>query len=84
MDFFGLFDKIIGYVKDKGSNLSTLTLALTSVVTYFPLPLPSLFVGLCFGHAMSKACEYAYDDSNVHVNMLVMIPRYVLDFQKSM
>jgi hypothetical protein len=28
LDFFGLFDKVIAYVKDEESNLSTLTLAL--------------------------------------------------------
>jgi hypothetical protein len=83
LDLFGLFDKVIAYVKDKGSNLSTMTSTLTNVVTYSSFQLISLFMGLCFGHAKSKACEYAYDDSNVHVNMLVMIPGYVLDFQKS-
>ncbi len=46
-------------------NLSTLTLALTSVVIGFPLQLISPFLGSCFGHAMSKACQYAYDDSKV-------------------
>jgi hypothetical protein len=69
LDFFGLLDKIIAYVKDEGSNLSTLTLALTHVVTCSPLQSTSSFVGSCFGHAMSKVC-----------NMLLMIPRYVMDF----
>jgi hypothetical protein len=56
LDSFGLLDKVIAYVKDEGSNLSTLTSALTSVVTCSPLQLTSSFVGSCFGHAMSKAC----------------------------
>jgi hypothetical protein len=33
--FFGLFNKIIAYVNNERLNLSTLTLALTSVVTHF-------------------------------------------------
>ncbi len=57
LDFFGLLDKIITYVKDEGSNLNTLTNALTSVVSYFPLQLACPFVGSCFGHAMSFATD---------------------------
>jgi hypothetical protein len=72
---FGLFDKIIVYVKDKRSNISTLTSTLTNVVTYYPFheedqlfdQLSSPFLGSCFGHAMSKACQYAFNDSKVCV-----------------
>jgi len=39
LDSFGLFDKFIAYVKDKGCNLNTLTNALTSVVSCSPLRL---------------------------------------------
>jgi hypothetical protein len=52
---FGSFNKVIGYVKNEGSNLNTLTNALNSVVSYSPFQLPSTFVGSCFGHAMSKS-----------------------------
>jgi hypothetical protein len=52
LDFFGLLEKIIAYVKNEGSNLNTLTNALTSVVFYSPLQLACPFVGSCFGHAM--------------------------------
>ncbi len=70
LDFFGLRDKIIAYVKDEGSNLNTLILALTHVVTCCPFQSTSSFVGSCFGHAMSKACQYAFDDSKVCVGFL--------------
>ncbi len=36
---YNLLDKLIAYVKDKGDNLSTLTQALTLVVSYGPLGL---------------------------------------------
>ncbi len=65
LDSFGLLDKVIVYVKDKGSNLNTLTNALTSVVSCSPLQLACPFVGSCFGHAMSKATQYAIDDTKV-------------------
>jgi hypothetical protein len=46
-DYFGLFNKIIAYVKDERLNLSTLTLALTIVVTHsFQLSNP--FVKIMF------------------------------------
>jgi hypothetical protein len=51
-------------------NLNTLILALTSVVIGSPLQLTSPFLGSCYGHAMSKACQYAFDDSKVCVGFL--------------
>jgi hypothetical protein len=57
LDSFGLFEKVIGYVKNEGSNLNTLTTTLKFVVSYSPFQLPSTFVGSCFGHAMSKVCH---------------------------
>ncbi len=44
LDVFGLLNKIIAYVKDEGSNLSTLTLALINVVTCFPFQLTIPFM----------------------------------------
>jgi hypothetical protein len=53
IDSFGSLNKVIAYVKDKSSNLNTLTNVLKFMVFYFPLQLPP-FVKLCFSHAMSK------------------------------
>lgn len=53
LDSFGLLNKVITYVKDKSSNLNTLTNVLKFIVFYFPIQLPA-FVKLCFSHAMSK------------------------------
>jgi hypothetical protein len=47
LDSFGLFDKVIAYVKDEGSNLGTLTSALTNVVTCSPLQL-TIICGIMF------------------------------------
>lgn len=63
---FGLLDKVIAYINaDKGSNLASLTTILTLVVSCSSLKLVSPFVGSCFKHIMSKATQYAIDDSKV-------------------
>jgi hypothetical protein len=54
LDSFGLFDKVIIYVKDESSSLNTLTNALKSIVSCSPLQFLTPFVGSCFGHAISK------------------------------
>jgi hypothetical protein len=53
---YGLNVKILAYVKDEGNNLSTMTSALTSVVSCELLGLITPFIGSCWGHAMSKCC----------------------------
>jgi len=67
-DFFGLLDKVIAYVRTKAQNLSSLTLMLVSVVICSPFQLATPFVRSCFGHVMSKACQYALDDFKVRVH----------------
>jgi hypothetical protein len=67
LNSFGLFDKVITYVKDEGFSLNALTNALTNVVYYSPLPLACPFVGSCFGHAMSKATQCAINDTKLCV-----------------
>jgi hypothetical protein len=54
LDSFGLLDKLIAYVKDKGSNMNTLINALKSIVSYSHFQLPTPFIGSCFGYVMSK------------------------------
>jgi hypothetical protein len=51
-------------VKDEGANLNTLATALTSVVTCDVLGLKNPYSGTCFGHLMSKVCQYGtYSDT---------------------
>jgi len=50
-----LTNKIIVYVKNEGTNLNILVVALTSIVSCAPLQIASLFIGICFGHLMFKA-----------------------------
>ncbi len=55
----GFNAQVITYVKDEGGNLSTMTTTLTSVVSCEVLGLATPFVGACWGHVMSKCCQYA-------------------------
>jgi hypothetical protein len=60
---FQLTDKVIMHVKNEGSNLNTLVITLSSVVSCALLQVEQPFVGFCFGHAMPKACQYAMNDT---------------------
>ncbi len=55
-------------MKDKGSNLNTLALALLQGVNCEPLQLTSPYASACFGHAMNKACQYTTSYDNVCEN----------------
>ncbi len=70
---FGLLDKVITYIMDKGSNFAFLTIALTSVVSCPSLKLVSPFVGFCFKHVMSKPTQYVAHDSKVCQSIMEMI-----------
>jgi hypothetical protein len=53
------------YVKDEGPNLNSFTTTLTFVVSCEPLQKFQPFASSCFGHAMSKACQYATNEVKV-------------------
>ncbi len=46
-----------------------MTIVLTSIVSCEVLGLTTPFVGACWGHAMSKCCQYAIDDFKVCVSL---------------
>jgi hypothetical protein len=52
---FELLNKVIGFVKDKGANLRTMTIILKNIISCDMLDLPTPFAGTCWGHVMSKA-----------------------------
>jgi hypothetical protein len=66
----GLNVRVIAYVKDERGNLSTMTITLTFVVSCEVLGLTTPFVRAWWGHAMSKCCQYAIDDSKVCVGLI--------------
>jgi hypothetical protein len=61
-------EKVIAYMKDEGGNLSTLAQNFIFVINCTSLVFLVLrSKGSCFGHAFSKACQYACNDINVCV-----------------
>jgi methylaspartate ammonia-lyase len=61
--------QVIAYVKDEACNISTKTIVLTSIASCEVLGLTTPFVGACWGHTMSKCCQYATNDSKVCVGL---------------
>jgi len=59
LDQYGLRKKIIAYVKDEGSNLTTMTIALKSIIKCKVLSLDDQ--GMCLDHVFSKAYYYCYN-----------------------
>lgn len=57
--FFGLLNKLIAYIKIERSNLNILIIILRNVMFYIAPQLACPFVGLCFGHTMSKVAQHA-------------------------
>jgi hypothetical protein len=53
---YGLNVKIMAYVKDEIKNLSTMTSALTFVVSCKLLRLTTPFIKSCWGYVMFKCC----------------------------
>lgn len=45
--------------------MTTLVVVLYSIIDYEPLKLLRVYKGTCFGHIMSKACQYATNDDKV-------------------
>ncbi len=56
---------IIVYMKKKGFNLNIKIIALKVVVSCDMLGLEEIYQGTCFGHAFSKAYQYATIDEKV-------------------
>ncbi len=65
---YNLKKKIIIYVKDEKSNLNTMIVTLKIVISCDNLSLEESYQGICFGHAFSKAYQYATMDKKVCKN----------------
>jgi hypothetical protein len=56
-------------VKDKGSNLNTLTSALKYVIKCGTLNLEENFQGTSYGHVFSTLCQYAKIDETIYKSL---------------
>jgi hypothetical protein len=62
---YDLRKKNIAYIKNEGSNLNTMVVALKYVINCDILCLVESFWDSCFGHAFSKACQYVLANEKV-------------------
>jgi hypothetical protein len=67
---FRLMHHVIAFVKDKGSNLTTMAIALCFIIDYEPLKLIKVYEGTCFEHAMYKIYKYATNDEKVYKGLI--------------
>ncbi len=56
LDKIGLLHRVITFVKDEGTNMSTMVATMHSIINYEPLKILRVYEGTSFGHVMSKAC----------------------------
>ena len=65
LDEFKLTNKIVACVKDEGANLAKLKRALQLTISCDILGLAKPYSSACFGHIMSKVCQYATNDEKI-------------------
>jgi len=53
---YKLTNKIICYVEDENKNMFIMTNLIKQIFSYEKLEILAPFEGVCFGHALSKAC----------------------------
>jgi hypothetical protein len=60
---------MITFVKDEGSNLMFMAITPHSIVDCCLLKLQQVYEGMCFGHIMFKANQYATNDEKVTIGL---------------
>jgi hypothetical protein len=79
-----LTSKVIVCVKYKGKNFATLNSSLLDVVYCGVLQLEKPYSGVCFGHVMSKMCQYVINENVVCQGMKeVYLKKAQSTFQKT-
>jgi hypothetical protein len=64
---YKLTNKIICSVEHENTNTFIMTNLLKQIVNYEKLKILAPSEGVCFGHALSKACQYAIFDEKVNL-----------------
>ncbi len=67
---FGLMHHVITFMKDEGSNLSTMATTLCFIIICQPLKFNHVYEGTYFGHVMSKVCQYAINNDKVSKGLM--------------
>jgi len=80
---YKLISKIICYVKDESTNMSIMTNLLKQVVSYETLEILAPFEGVCFGHALFKACQYGIFDEKISLGLQLVNIKFVQSLIKT-
>jgi hypothetical protein len=64
-----MLHQVIAFGKDEGINLSIMVATMHSIINYEPLKILRVYEGTCFGHVMSKACQYATNDDKISIGL---------------
>jgi hypothetical protein len=72
LEKIGLIHHVLAFVKDEGSNLGFMVMALQSIVDIEPLKMLRVYEGTCFGHVMFKVCQYTINDDKVSTRLTLM------------
>jgi len=76
LDQYELRNKMITYVKDEGSNLYTMTIALKYFVKCEVLGLDESFQGTYFGHVFSMTSQYVTTNKKVCKNLKFVLIKF--------
>ncbi len=63
---------MIAFVRDEGNNLGTMAVTLRLIIDYGLFKLLRVYEGTCFGHVMSKLCQYVMNDNKVLVGLTLV------------
>ncbi len=66
---YDLIHCMIIFVKDEGINLMFMATTMCSIIDCHYLKLQRVYEGMCLGHIMFKACQYAINDEKVIVGL---------------
>ncbi len=69
LDKISLLHQVIVVVNNEDINLSIMVATMHSIINYEPLKILNVYEGTCFGHVMSKACQYMTNDNKVLVGL---------------
>ncbi len=64
-----MLHRVIAFIKDESMNLSTMAPIIHSIIDYEPLKILKVYNSTCFGHVMSKACQYVKNDDLFFVGL---------------
>jgi hypothetical protein len=67
---FGSMHHVITFVRDKGSNLTTMAIALCFIIDCEPLKLIKVYEGTCLEHVMYKVYKYVTNDEKVSKGLI--------------